>query len=102
MRSPVSLVPLLVSLALALALGAGCGGAGNVGEACGTPGSADDCVEGAICATDESTSESGGVVWESYTCRAACAEQTDCAAGEECRGVTGAPMQSACQPARSL
>lgn len=94
------LFPLLVSLALVSV--AGCGGPGNVGEACSRPGSTADCVDGAVCATDESTEGTAGEpVWESYTCRATCDEQSDCNAGEECRGVTGAAMLSACQPERT-
>lgn len=89
----------LVSLALALTA---CG-AGNVGEACERPGSVEGCVEGAVCATDESTVEGEPTdpVWETYTCRAVCDVQADCGPGEECRGVTGGAMVSACQPVRT-
>lgn len=82
---------------------AGCGGAGSVGEACSSPGSSDDCVEGAICAQDQSTmSGMGDPVWDTYTCRAICLTQAECAGDLECRGVTGSPTgERACQPART-
>ena len=100
MRSPFLLVLLLVAFALAFA--AGCGGAGNAGDACSRPNTEGECVDGAICVTDETPEgASSDPVWESYTCRALCDEQADCAAGEQCRGVSGAPMISACQPTRT-
>lgn len=98
MRSPW--LPCSVALVLLLGL-SGCGGAGNVGEACERPGSTEDCADGAICATDESTGgDPGDPSWDSYTCRAICTQEADCATGEECRGVTGAFGTRACQPVR--
>lgn len=99
MRSPW--LPCSFALALFLPL-SGCGGVGEVGETCERPASADECVEGAICATDPSGSGGAGTdpTWESYTCRAVCTDQSDCAVGEECRGVTGAFATRACQPVR--
>lgn len=98
MRSPW--LPCSVALVLLLALSA-CG-AGGVGEACERPGSTEGCVDGAICATDPPGSGGEGTdpTWESYTCRAVCTQESDCAAGEECRGVTGAFATRACQPLR--
>ncbi len=74
---------LMVSLALV-----GCG-ASEVGEACDTGGSADECVDGAIC-TNEG---------EGNTCRLVCEEQADCPADYSCNGVTGGSTKS-CQPDR--
>jgi hypothetical protein len=97
MRSWCSLFASLVSV---VALGA-CGRAG-VGGACSRAGTTEDCVEGAICVTDQSSEGSpSDPVWETYTCRAICDEQADCPRGEECRGVTGAAMVRACQPVRT-
>lgn len=94
----------LVALTLNLALAAGCRG-GNVGEACGTPGRSDDCVEGAVCVTDPPTdreAEPNDPVWDTYSCRIECDHQNDCSPGEECRGVSGASGIRACQPPRTL
>lgn len=91
------------SLALLAFLGlVGCGGAGAVGESCERPGSTEDCVDDAICATDASPSEGepGDAVWETNTCRAICVDESDCGAGEDCRGVPGAFATRACQPLR--
>lgn len=87
---------------MALMFAVGCGGAGNVGEACETPGRADDCVDGAICATNPSDEGDPSVpVWDTYSCRLKCNHQSECSSGEECRGVTGAASVRACQPART-
>ena len=89
--------------ALALAMGAlvGCGGAGDVGAACATPGALDECVDDAVCATDPPSADAmSSAVWDTNSCRARCSTQDDCATGTECRGVTGAAMISACQPPR--
>ncbi|UJR80612.1 hypothetical protein [Sandaracinus amylolyticus] len=97
MRS--SWLPCSLVIAAFLAL-AGCG-AGAVGEACERPGSTDDCVDDAICATDPSdTGDAADPVWDSYTCRALCVDESDCPADQECRGVTGAFATRACQPVR--
>lgn len=88
-------------LLLPATLGA-CGGPGAVGEPCERPGTSEDCVEGAVCATDETPEgASSDPVWESYTCRAICRASSDCPPDLECRGVAGAAMVSACQPMRT-
>lgn len=74
---------LVVSLALV-----GCG-ASEIGEACDTGGSADECVDGAIC-TNES---------EGNNCRLICEVQEDCPMNYSCNGVTGSSTKS-CQPDR--
>lgn len=95
----LSFLSLLALLAVPIS---GCGGAGNIGEACTSPGSTDDCVAGAICAQDEAPEgSSSDPVWNTYTCRAICATQEQCAGDLECRGVSGsASGRRACQPAR--
>jgi hypothetical protein len=82
-------------------------GVSGVGGGCSRPGSDHECVEGAICATDEGGPDGSGgdPVWDSYTCRAVCAGPMDCPLGEECRAVAGtgagtAPV-TACQPPRT-
>jgi hypothetical protein len=69
-------------------LAAGCGGA-EIGEDCDTAGSADECVDGAIC-TNESSG--GGAV-----CRETCDAHEDCPDGHSCNGVSGSSQKS-CQP----
>lgn len=74
----------LLTLALtcsALALVA-CSGAGDIGDECGTPGGADECVDGAVC-HDRNSGDAPGV------CRLSCSDDTDCAAGESCEDVSG-------------
>jgi len=75
----------MLGMLLSLALGA-CGGA-DIGEACDTAGSADECVGGAIC-----TNEADG----NY-CRETCADTADCPAMHSCNGVSGSSTKS-CQP----
>lgn len=84
MTSPLR--TLLTTLVLALAL-VGCGSS-DIGEACDTGGSVDECVDGAIC-----TNESG----DSNTCRKICDTTDDCPANFTCNGVTGGSTKS-CQP----
>jgi hypothetical protein len=92
--------PLALLFASLPALGA-CGPS-DVGGPCNRAGTSEDCVEGAICATDQSMEGSpSDPVWETHTCRAICDEQRDCPHGEECRGVTGASAVRACQPIRT-
>lgn len=63
-----------------------CGGA-DIGEACDTSGSMDECVGGAIC-TNESL---GGV------CREVCDTHEECPVDHSCNGVSGSSTKS-CQP----
>lgn len=91
--------PFLASLTLlALAGLAGCGGRGNVGEGCRSPGSTEDCSEGAICTTDRGEVSRDGTTWVSSTCRTICSSSTQCEDGFECRGVAGASLIGSCQP----
>jgi hypothetical protein len=73
--------------ALGMLLG-GCGGA-EIGETCDTGGSADECVEGAICTNDG----------DGNVCRLVCEVQDDCPMDYSCNGVTGGSTKS-CQPDR--
>jgi hypothetical protein len=72
------------ALALAAALGAmltgACGGGAAVGDDCETPGSVDECEDGAICDAD---SDLGTV------CMTLCEKDEDCADGETCKGTSG-------------
>ncbi len=65
-----------------LALG-GCGGA-EVGEACDTTGSRDECVDGAICDTEG----------EQVLCLLICNVDPDCPAKHKCTGVSGANIKA--------
>lgn len=71
---------LLVAAFFALSLAA-CGGAGEVGEECGTPGRTDECVDGAIC-HDRNSGDAPGI------CRVRCSEDTDCPGGGSCEDVS--------------
>jgi hypothetical protein len=87
--SPSIPARLLLSSVLAVSLSlAGCG-ASEVGESCDTGGSADECVDGAICTNED----------EGNTCRLVCEEQEDCPMNYSCNGVTGGSTKS-CQPDR--
>jgi hypothetical protein len=81
-----TLRPLLTALIFAAAL-VGCGSP-EIGEACDTGGSLDECVDNAVC-----TNESG----DANTCRLICDTHDDCPANFSCNGVTGGSTKS-CQP----
>jgi hypothetical protein len=72
---------------LALTSALGCGGKGDLGDECDTPGSTDECVNGAVC-----TNDLGG-----RRCRRLCKDDTQCASFEACNGVSGTNIKS-CQP----
>ncbi|MBK9263371.1 MAG: hypothetical protein IPM54_26650 [Polyangiaceae bacterium] len=66
-----------------------CGGA-EIGEACETRGSQDECVDDAICdlkGTDETEP----------VCLKVCNDASECAATEDCNGVSGSNIK-ACTP----
>lgn len=71
-----------------LALLAACGGEGEIGDDCETPGSRDECVDDAICTNDDVGR---------YVCRKWCNVQSDCPPDENCNGITGSSSKS-CQP----
>ena len=76
----------LKALALLLVtLAAGC--AGDIGEACDKSGAENECVDEAIC-----TSTATGTF-----CLKRCTDDLDCAANEQCNGVSGSNIKS-CQP----
>ena len=63
----------------------GCGS--EVGERCDSPGSTDECVDGAVC-----TNDSFG-----FTCRTICFDQAQCPPGFNCNGISNTNLKS-CQP----
>jgi hypothetical protein len=66
-----------------------CGGA-ELGEACETRGSQDECVENAVCevkGTDDTTP----------VCLKVCKDAAECASSEDCNGVSGTNIK-ACTP----
>jgi hypothetical protein len=65
---------------------AACGGGADVGEECDTPGDADECVDGAICTNSNVGS----------TCLPICTDEAQCAANENCNGISGSNVKS-CQ-----
>lgn len=67
-----------------------CGGA-EIGEACDEVGSADECVDGALC-----TNEDG----DKAACRLRCDEQEDCSSGQDCNGVSNSSAKT-CQPKKA-
>lgn len=64
--------------------------ASDVGESCATKGSTDECVDGAVCEL-KGTSDSEPV------CLKICDDSSECAATEDCNGVTGSSLK-ACTP----
>jgi hypothetical protein len=79
--------PLELGLLFSLLFCAIACGKADVGESCDEAGKTDECVDDAVC-----TNEDDGA-----TCRKLCEEQTDCAAGESCNGVSNTNLKS-CQP----
>lgn len=73
--------------ALAIASAVACGSQGEVGDACDTRGSTDECTDGAIC----SQSGAGSV------CLTICSDDDTCGENEECNGVEGSSTK-ACRP----
>lgn len=71
---------------LLLALSTGCGGA-EVGEPCDNSGSQDECVDGAICDTEN----------DKVICLALCKEDSECPSDRKCTGVSGSNLK-ACHP----
>lgn len=76
MRRLPAYLSLLVSGLLALVA---CGAAG-LGETCDKEGATDPCDDGLVC---------GKEVDSSLRCQKLCTVQTDCAATEECNGMSG-------------
>lgn len=81
MRAPLTRV-------LLLALLAACSDEAETGEACDTVAGQGECVQGAICEqTDGAT-----------ICLEICESQDDCAADENCNGLSGGSDLKACHP----
>lgn len=59
--------------------------ASDLGEACETRGSQDECVEGAICDNDAA----GNPI-----CLKVCTDAAQCAADEDCNGVSGSNIKA--------
>lgn len=76
-------------IAAMMLLCTGCASA-ELGESCEKPGSADECVDGAICTNDG----------DANVCRKACGDDSECESGEQCNGITGTNTKS-CQPKTS-
>lgn len=64
--------------------------ASDIGEACETRGNQDECVENAVCDT-AATTDSEPI------CLKVCKDTTECAADEDCNGVSGSNIK-ACKP----
>lgn len=71
---------------------AACGGEGEIGEECGSEGADGECVDGAVCGP---TKDDGDA--ESLQCLVVCVEQEDCAADEDCNGISGSNIKG-CRP----
>jgi hypothetical protein len=67
-----------------------CGGESALGEECGESGVEGECEEGSVCGAPGDTGE----VLE---CLKVCTVQEDCAATEECNGVSGTSVKG-CRP----
>jgi hypothetical protein len=80
------LLPLTVLLLL---LPLGCG-PNEVGEECDEVGDTDDCEDGAICTNVGDSNEEGICYW-------ICEDHPQCAATQQCNGVSGTNLKS-CQP----
>ncbi|MFO0550967.1 MAG: hypothetical protein U0271_21430 [Polyangiaceae bacterium] len=81
----------LLSATVALFLGSlfiACGGGADIGEACETRGSTDECTDNAVC--DQNAN--GETV-----CLELCTSQDDCDTDESCDGVSGGSLK-ACHP----
>jgi hypothetical protein len=65
--------------------------AADIGEACETRGSQDECVDGAICDLEGTTSATEPV------CLKVCKEAAECASTEDCNGVSDSNIK-ACTP----
>jgi hypothetical protein len=84
------MILLAMTAAFALAMPA-CGGEAELGEECGEAGVQEgECVDGAICgATDDAEG--------SLACIKVCTDDAQCAATEECNGVSGTSVKG-CRP----
>jgi hypothetical protein len=85
MRSRWIGVGLLAGVMLAL----GCGGEAALGEECEVEGAEGECEEGAVCGKPDDT--------EAPLCLKVCEDQVDCAADEDCNGVSGTSIKG-CRP----
>ncbi len=84
MHRPVAL--LFVSALIGLA---SCGGGpGDVGDFCSTPGSQEECIDGAVC----DKLEDGDI-----QCLLVCVDQADCPDDFNCEGTSGTSVKS-CHP----
>jgi hypothetical protein len=77
----------ILAFAFGACMGAGC--ASDIGETCETSGSADECVNDAVCVQ--------AVSGEEPTCRKVCADDSQCTSTESCNGVEKSNLK-ACRP----
>ncbi len=66
-----------------------CGGA-ELGEACATRGSQEECVDGAVCEQETSSAAEP-------TCLKVCKDAAECASTEDCNGVSGTNVKACVQ-----
>lgn len=89
----------LSMIVVALGLFAVACGPGEVGQNCAGGPAENDCVDGAICTPERSTTAEppGAPNENNFFCRAVCEIQADCDEGFLCRRVEGS-MAMSCQP----
>jgi hypothetical protein len=67
---------------------ASCGGPGEIGDTCSTPGSREECIDDAVC---EKLQEGD------LQCLLVCVDQADCPEDFDCNGTSGTNIKS-CHP----
>ena len=81
-------IMLTTTLSLTVLLAAACGGGAAVGEPCGEAGVTDgECEDGAVCGKHADADTD-------LTCLTICTDTTQCAANEDCNGVTGTNIKA--------
>ena len=83
---------MLFACAMCLLALAACGSEGEIGEGCGSEGADGECVDGAVCGPTK-----GDDGDEALQCLVVCDAQDDCAADEDCNGISGSSIKG-CRP----